>query len=120
MRMTGAPRRTDGHEPEPDNAPAPQPGQRLSIDRRLATMTGRRTFAALQMSATIGATLGGLALYGFLLGFRVNSLLALLAGFLFALASRRAVSSLALEWVLARARQRNGERPQTPDAPRRG
>lgn len=116
MMMAGAPRGTDGQEPEPGSTRTPPAGQRLSVDRRLATMTGRRTFAALQLGATIGATLGGLALYSFLLGLHVNGLLALLAGFVFALLSRRAVSSLALEWVLARVRQREAKRPQAPDS----
>lgn len=116
---SGGPRETSEPGPEPAGAQGPQANPRPGVDRQLATMTGRSTFAALQLGATLGATLGGLVLYGFLLGLRVNNLIAVLLGFGFALLSRRAITSLTLEWMRARTRQRTGARPEMPDEPPR-
>jgi hypothetical protein len=96
--------------PDARQAPLPPTG----LDRRLASMTSRNTFMALQMSATLCATLGGLIFYMFLVSLRVNNILALVLGLGFALLSRRAALTLMGEWLVARARGRqNTDRADT-------
>ncbi len=93
----------------PDGAPG-QPPQtqppRPSLDAALATMTGRRMFIMLQLSASLIGAGSGLVVYLFLVGLRLNAIVALVLGFAFALLARQAARSLAFEWLVRQARRR--------------
>jgi hypothetical protein len=71
----------------------------------MAGVTSRNVFLALQIGVTLFAVAGGLVFYVLLVSIaHVNTLFAFVLGFVFALLARQAVSSLVLEWLLARAR----------------
>jgi hypothetical protein len=105
--------RPDGRAP-----PRRPPASGTGVDRRLAALTGRRTFVALQFGATLSGTISGLLLYALLLDWHVNGFVALLVGFLFALLARRAATTLMIEWFAARGARRPGD-PAAPAEPRR-
>jgi hypothetical protein len=79
---------------------------------------GRSTLAAVRTGATLSATLGGLAAYIGLEQLGANAALAALVGLGFALLARVAMTSLAHEWLLARARHHaaHGATPEGPKA----
>jgi hypothetical protein len=109
---------TDDSGTEPRGRPTPGDASpaRLNTGQRLASMTGRNAFMALQMGATLFATAGGLVFYLILTSVHVNNILALLLGLGFALLARQAATSLLLEWLLARA-QRAARRAGAPPGP---
>ena len=95
------------------------PTRPLSVDQRMAGMTGRGMFMAFQLGATLVASAGGLIVYGLLVNRQVNNFVALLIGLAFALLARRAATWLMLAWLTAQARQRgappdDGQRDATP------
>jgi hypothetical protein len=92
---------------------APQP-PRPNVDRTMATLTGRNTFIALQLGASALAVVGGVVVFVFLVGLRLNSIVALVLGFGFALLARRAATYLALEWLVRQTRQRDTGPADTP------
>jgi hypothetical protein len=103
-------REHEEHGAPPDAAtgqtPQTQPQPRPSLDATLATMTGRRAFITLQLLASLVGAGSGMVVYLFLVGLRLNAIVALVLGFMFALLARQAMRSLALEWVVRQARRR--------------
>jgi mannitol-specific phosphotransferase system IIBC component len=92
------------------------PTRPLSVDQRMAGMTGRGKFMAFQLGATLVASAGGLIVYGLLVNRQVNNFIALLIGLAFALLARRAATWLMLAWLTAQARQRGAPDDDQRDA----
>jgi hypothetical protein len=98
----------DRGAPTPSQA---QAGTRQSLDALLARLLGRRAFIALQLGASLVATVAGLVVYLFLTSLHLVTIVALALGFLFALLVRQAARYLALEWLLRQTRERTPPSP---------
>jgi hypothetical protein len=87
---------------------------RIPARENAAGASPRTMLAAVRAVITLFAAAGGVACFMLLTGLHVNDIVALLLGLGFALLARQAATSLAGEWLLARARRAAG---QTSDGP---